>query len=93
MARLTVVIFIILSLEVGLALTILPWFSPALFGDWGSNYFLLAAARLTGIRNLPQIVGSGWVRGAVSGLGIVNLIVAFWEIAHFRENVAQINTK
>lgn len=93
MARVTVIIFIILSLEVGLALTILPWFSPSLFGDWGSNFFLLTLARITGANALPQIIGSGWVRGAVSGLGIVNLIVAFWEMATFKDNVSRLQGK
>ena len=33
--------------------------------DWGNNYFLLYAARKTGIQGLQAVVASGWVRGAV----------------------------
>jgi hypothetical protein len=36
---------------------------------------------------LQYAVSSGWVRGAVSGLGLLNLGIAAWEIAHFRQTV------
>src|SRR5258707_4344815 len=52
--------------------------------DWGNNYFLLYAARKTGIQGLQAVVASGWVRGAVSGVGLLNLGIAFWEIFNFR---------
>jgi len=55
--------------------------------DWGSNYFLLYAARKTGIQGLQAVVASGWVRGAVSGVGILNLGIAFWEIFNFKRTV------
>jgi hypothetical protein len=56
--------------------------------DWGNNYFLLYAARKTGIQGLQSVVASGWVRGAVSGVGILNLGIAFWEIFNFKRTVA-----
>ncbi|HYN85599.1 MAG TPA: hypothetical protein VER32_10110 [Pyrinomonadaceae bacterium] len=87
-ARLTVIFFIILCLEAGLALTILPWAGWWLgLGDWGDNYLLVYAAQKTGFRGLQSAVSSGWMRGAVTGLGILNLLMAFWELAHFRETV------
>jgi hypothetical protein len=55
--------------------------------DWGSNYFLVLAARKTGFYGLQSFVASGWVRGAVSGIGILNLCMAVWEITHFRQTV------
>jgi hypothetical protein len=103
-ARLTVIFYIILCLEVGLALTFLPWihvlpFLPT-FGlsDWGDNYFLLYASHKTGLQGLQSAVSSGWVRGAVTGLGLLNLTMAFWEMAHFSQIVralqgATANTK
>jgi hypothetical protein len=36
---------------------------------------------------LQHAVSSGWVRGAVSGLGLLNLGIAVWEIVHFRQTV------
>lgn len=86
-ARVTVIFYIILSLEVGLALVLLPWIQPFGLGDWGDNYLLLYAAQKTGLVGLQQVVASGWVRGAVTGLGIVNLLMAVWEMFHFRQTV------
>jgi hypothetical protein len=92
-AKLTVIFYIILCLEVGLALTFLPWIHvfPILpsfgLGDWGDNYFLLYAAQKTGLQGLQPIIASGWVRGAVTGLGLLNLGIASWEITHFRQTV------
>ncbi len=84
-SKLTVIFYIALCLEVGLMLVLLPWAHPFGLGDWGDNYFLVYAAQKTGLRGLQQAVSSGWVRGAVTGLGLLNLATAFWEIMHFRQ--------
>jgi hypothetical protein len=87
-AKLSVIFYIVLCLEVGIVLTLLPWFSPfGIFSDWGDNFFLLYAAQKTGLQGLQHAVSSGWVRGAVSGLGLLNLGIAVWEIVHFRQTV------
>jgi hypothetical protein len=98
-SRLSVVFYIILCLEVGLVLTFLPWvhvlpFLPS-FGlsDWGDNYFLVYAAHKTGLIGMQRAVSSGWVRGAVTGLGLLNLGIAFWEIAHFRQTVRAVQAE
>ena len=89
-ARLSVIFYIILCLEIGLFLTVLPWWPQGMWGfsDWGNNYFLLYAAHKTGIQGLQAVVASGWVRGAVSGIGLLNLGIAFWEIFNFKRTVA-----
>ena len=87
-AKLSVVFYILLCLEVGLVLTLLPWISPFGLSDWGDNFFLLYAAQKTGLYGLQHAISSGWVRGAVTGLGVLNLGVAVWEIAHFRQTVS-----
>jgi len=68
---------------------VLPWWPHGMWGisDWGNNYFLLYAARTTGIQGIQTVVASGWVRGAVSGVGILNLGIAFWEIFNFKKTV------
>jgi hypothetical protein len=88
-ARLSVIFYIILCLEIGIALTVAPWWPQGMWGmsDWGNNYFLLYAARKTGIQGLQAVIASGWVRGAVSGVGLLNLGIAIWEIFHFRQTV------
>lgn len=87
-SRLTVVFYIILCLEIGLVLTVLPWVPHGLLGlsDWGNNYFLLAASRKVGF-GVQRVVASGWIRGAVSGIGILNLGMGLWELINFRNTV------
>ncbi len=89
-AKLSVIFYIILCLEIGIVLALLPWIPQGTLGlsDWGNNYFLLYAARKTGMYGLQTVVASGWVRGAVTGLGLLNLGMAFWEIFHFKQSVA-----
>jgi hypothetical protein len=88
-AKLSVIFYIILCLEIGLVLTLAPWIPQGFFGlsDWGNNYFLLYAAHKTGFYTLQTVVASGWVRGAVTGVGLLNLGIAFWEIFTFKQTV------
>jgi hypothetical protein len=88
-AKLSVIFYIVLCLEIGIILTLLPWVPQGTLGlsDWGNNYFLLYAARKTGFYTLQTVVASGWVRGAVSGVGLLNVGIAFWEIFHFKQTV------
>jgi hypothetical protein len=57
-------------IEVGLLLVLVPW-SPF----WERNYFLTASPVL------QEIVRNNYLRGAVSGLGVVNLLLGFKELA------------
>ncbi|HKY22495.1 MAG TPA: hypothetical protein VJM31_14865 [Vicinamibacterales bacterium] len=57
-------------LEVGILLVLVPW-----SGFWGRNYFAIA------FPVLQEILNNNYVRGAVSGLGIVNLLMGFEELA------------
>jgi hypothetical protein len=91
--RLTVLFIIILSLEVGITLTLLPWMSLGILGDWGNNYLLAYVANKTGLPVLQTAVASGWVRGAVTGLGVLNIFIAFWEMAHFNRSVELLEGK
>jgi hypothetical protein len=89
-AKLSVIFYIILCLEIGLVLTLMPWIPQGFFGlsDWSNNYFLLYAARKTGFYSLQTVIASDWVRGTVSGVGVLNLGIAFWEILHFKQTVS-----
>jgi hypothetical protein len=57
-------------LEAGLLLILIPWSA-----FWDRNYFVEA------IPALAAIVTNNFVRGAVSGLGVVNLLAALAELA------------
>ncbi|HEX8557776.1 MAG TPA: hypothetical protein VF668_06740 [Pyrinomonadaceae bacterium] len=89
-SRLTVIFYILLCLEAGVFLTLLPWWQPWGMGDWGDNFFLVMAAQKTGLVGLQRAVASGWVRGAVTGVGLLNLAMAFWELFHFNETVRRL---
>jgi hypothetical protein len=87
-SRLSVIFYIILCFEIGIVLTALPWVPHGWWGlsDWGNNYFLLLASRKVGF-GIQRFVASGWVRGAVSGVGILNLGMGVWELFNFRRTV------
>ncbi len=91
--RLTVIFFIILCLLLGIYLTLLPWISFGLIGDWGDNYLLAFLSEKTGLPMLQKAVASTWFRGAVTGLGVLNLLIAFWEMAHFKQSVMMLSGK
>ena len=86
--RLTVVFFIILCVLLGVYLILSPW--DTLFGNWSENYLLALLTERSGFGRLHQAVTSNWFRGAVSGLGVVNLLIAAWEAIHFRDSVASL---
>jgi hypothetical protein len=92
-SRLSVIFYIILCLEIGIVLTVLPWVPHGWLGlsDWGNNYFLLLAAHKAGY-GVQRFVASGWVRGAVSGIGILNLGMGVWEIINFRQTVRALDS-
>src|ERR1041384_529605 len=94
-ARLSVFFYIILCIDIGVFLTLFPWWPDGMLGfrDWGNNYFLLYAAHKTGIYGLQAVVASGWVRGAVSGVGLLNLGIAFWEIFNFKRTVTALQNQ
>lgn len=87
-SRLSVIFYIILCLEIGIVLAVLPWVPHGFWGlsDWSNNYFLLLAARKTGY-GLQRFVASGWMRGLVSGIGILNVAMGVWELINFRKTV------
>ncbi|HEY8204117.1 MAG TPA: hypothetical protein VIF81_05260 [Pyrinomonadaceae bacterium] len=95
-SRLSVIFYIILCLEIGIVLTILPWvpynWLGLGLGDWSNNYFLLVASHKAGY-GLQRFVSSGWVRGGVSGLGILNIAMGVWEISNFRKTVRALDAE
>lgn len=86
--KLTVIFFIILCLLLGFYLILSPW--DTLFGNWGDNYLLVSVSDSAGFPILHRTVTSNWFRGAVTGLGVLNIVIAFWEAAHFSQSVAML---
>src|SRR4030095_10821310 len=86
--KLTVFFFIILCFLLGTYLILAPW--DMLFGNWSDNYFLALIADASGVPAIQRTVSSNWFRGAVTGLGVANIVIAFWEAFHFKETVAML---
>ncbi|MFI5114216.1 MAG: hypothetical protein ACHP7J_03650 [Terriglobales bacterium] len=72
--RVGVLTFVFLCATVGVMLMILPW-RP----EWTGNHLLLPYP------TLRSLVGSGFVRGACTGLGVLNVWIGFWEAIQYRE--------
>lgn len=88
--RLTVVFFIILCFLLGFYLILSPW--DTLFGLWADNYLLAFVSDKAGMPSFQKAVASTWFRGAVTGLGVLNLLIAFWEIANFDKSVKMLES-
>lgn len=86
-ARLTVIFLIVLLLQLGSLLVLLPWVSFGSFGNWNDNYLLALIVDRTGMPGIRAAISSGWVKGAVTSLGVLNIIIAFLEIANFKKSV------
>lgn len=81
-ARLTVIFFILICLEIGALLVFLPWHP-----SWKDNHLLILVAEKLHWPSLVPTMMSGYVRGAVCGLGLLNIILGGWEIINFRKTV------
>ena len=88
--RLTVVFFIMLCVLLGLYLILAPW--DALFGPWGENALLVFVADKAGAPIIQKTVASTWFRGAVTGLGVLNLLIGAWEAVHFDQSVKMLQS-
>jgi len=66
-------LFIVFCLEIGVVLLVFPWSEY-----WDNNFF---SNLIPMFRNLWD---NSYVRGAVSGLGIVNIVIAFSELFRLR---------
>ncbi len=87
-AKLTVILFVLVCLMVGSILILLPWTNLGIPGDWTDNFFITFVVDKTGFESIKTIISSGWFRGAITGLGVFNLFLAFWEIVNFNQSVA-----
>ena len=79
-AKLTIIFFILICFEIGALLIILPWVQRP---SWSENYLLVMAADHLHWPSLALAMKSSYVRGAVTGLGVVNIVIGLWEAANF----------
>ena len=72
--RLWLVVFVLFCLEVGIILTVLPW--TAL---WSKN------SLIAGFPAIKEFLDYGFVRGIVSGLGLIDIWMGVTEAVTYRE--------
>ena len=65
-------LYVFYCFEVGVFLLIFPWSNI-----WDQN------SLLSHYPDLRLIILNNFFRGAVSGLGLANLLLGFWEVGHF----------
>jgi hypothetical protein len=81
-AKLTVLFFIVICFEVGILLVYLPWHP-----SWNENHLLVYAVDRLHWSWVVGTVTSGYFRGAVTGLGLLNIMLGGWEIVNFKKTV------
>ena len=72
--RLWLIVFVLFCLEVGIILTVLPWTRI-----WTENSLLM------GHPQLREFVMKNFVRGLVSGLGLIDIWMGIAEAVRYRE--------
>ena len=73
--RLGLLVFVLICLELGVALVVLPWTHI-----WTENNLLLDYPRLR------MWAANTFVRGIFSGLGLIDIWLGIWEAARYREH-------
>jgi hypothetical protein len=71
MNRIFRVLFLLVWLELGLMLILIPWSD-----FWQANYFIIQ------FPSLATFLRSAYLRGAVSGLGVMNVFLALESFRH-----------
>jgi len=72
--RVGVLVFVFLCATIGVMLMIFPW-RP----EWAENHLLQSYPALR------LLVASGFARGVVTGLGVLDVWIGFWEAFQYRE--------
>jgi hypothetical protein len=81
-AKITVIVYILICFEVGILLLILPWTRY-----WEDNVFLYFITGNLNAAWVSTFLTSGYVKGAVTGLGVLNILAGLLDILKFRESV------
>jgi hypothetical protein len=82
MSRLLTIVYIVFCFEMGVFLFVFPWISL-----WSRNYF---------VGHFPffaTIVHNYFLRGAVSGLGLADVWLAFFEVYRYRAELGFVSSK
>ena len=84
-AKITVIVYILISFEIGVLLIIIPW-KPY----WDDNFFLYFITGKLHAAWMATFLKHKLVRGAVSGIGVLNILAGLYDIVKFRESVRKL---
>jgi len=73
--RVSLFVLVLFCIYLGVLVTVLPWWTRV----WDHNMFL--AARPT----LAHVLHNGYVRGIISGLGLLDIWIGISEAIHYRD--------
>jgi len=74
MHRVAMLLFVFFCATLGVVLVVFPWRD-----EWTNN------SLLAGHPGVQDFIGSGFVRGVCSGLGLLDIWIGFWEAVHYHE--------
>lgn len=77
--RVMLFVLVAFAVEIGLFLVIAPWYDSGRL--WAENSLLLRYPTLRSILILD------FVRGAISGIGLIDIWIGIWEAAHYKEAI------
>jgi hypothetical protein len=72
-----IVIYVVFCIWIGIVVAALPWFNDG--RAWTDNAFAMAYPELRAILKM------NFVRGVVTGVGLMNIWLGVWEAVHYRE--------
>lgn len=84
-AKITVVVYILISFEIGILLMIIPW-KPY----WDDNFFLYFITGKLHAAWMATFLKHKLVRGAVSGIGVLNILAGLYDVVKFGESARKL---
>ncbi|HVP44283.1 MAG TPA: hypothetical protein VMS96_12685 [Terriglobales bacterium] len=77
--RIMLFIFVAFAVEIGMFLVVMPWYDGGRL--WSENGLLLR------FPTLRAFLIQDFVRGVVSGIGLIDIWVGIWEAVHYKESI------
>ena len=77
--RIMLFIFVAFAVEIGMFLVVVPWYDSGRL--WSENSLLLR------FPTLRAFLAQDFIRGIVSGIGLVDIWVGIWEAVHYKESI------
>jgi hypothetical protein len=81
MNRAAAILYIVFCFEIGVLLFVLPWFSL-----WTKNYFV------NHYSIVASVATNYFVRGAISGIGLADIWLSFYELWRLRRELGLVQT-